>query len=314
MIFYLVEKPQLDYFKIQKRVLGRSFGERVQFISYDRFLNSGKLRSGTYIFSDIERLPLRTAERAAEYWRALENSGIPVRLFNHPIKVMRRFELLRSLHDGNLQEWNVYRVTDLSWPSRYPVFLRRENDHKGAITGLIPNRQELAQEINMLPEKGYCREDVIITEFCDTKDPEGIYRKFGALLIGGKIIPRHLFFRKTWMIKTPEIREEKYLKEEMDYIKSNPHEEAIRNAFKMARIDYGRIDYGMLNGRMQVWEINTNPFMVYKQIGEDPRSQVNNIFYRKYLEALAEIDLPSQETFRHRIRKPNSSFFCRLFK
>ena len=97
-------------------------------------------------------------------------------------------------------------------------------------------------------------------------------------------------------------------------MQSNPHEEAIRNAFKMARIDYGRIDYGMLNGQMQVWEINTNPFMVYKPKGEDPRSQVNNLFYREYLKALAEIDLPSQETFQPQIKALNPSFFCRLFK
>jgi hypothetical protein len=29
--------------------------------------------------------------------------------------------------------------------------------------------------------------------------------------------------------------------------------------FDLARIEYGRIDYGMLNGRPQLWEINTNP-------------------------------------------------------
>ena len=29
--------------------------------------------------------------------------------------------------------------------------------------------------------------------------------------------------------------------------------------FQIAGIDYGRIDYSMLDGEPQVWEINTNP-------------------------------------------------------
>lgn len=260
MIFYLVNNndSRFRYFKTCKAILGGQYRKRVKYISYRRFLKSRKLRSGTYIFADIERLSFRDAGWAAEYWSELECSGLPVRLFNNPVKVMRRFEMLQSLHENQNHEWNVYRLTDLRWPSSYPVFLRRENDHDGPITGLIPNRQELEHEIKALTDRGYSRDDVIITEFCDAKDAGGIYRKYGAFFIGGKIIRRHIFFSDTWMIKFPKIREEKFLREEMDYIQSNAHEEAIRNAFELARINHGRIDYGMLDGKMQVWEINTN--------------------------------------------------------
>jgi len=313
MIFFLVAHKG-NYFDILKEVLGNSFTKRVQFISYDRFLKSEELRSGTYIFCGRDRLSPRTAERAAEYWRELENSGLPVRLYNHPLKVMRRFELLRNLHDKHLQEWNVYRLTDQRWPTRYPVFLRRENSHMGPITGLISNRRELEQEIKLLPDRGYCRKVVIVVEFCDTKDSEGIYKKFGALLIGGKIIRRHIFFRNTWMIKKPDIREEKFLQEEMVYIQSNSHEEAIRKVFELARIDHGRLDYGMLDGKMQVWEINDFPRMIYLEKKDDPRSHINNHFYGEYIKALAEIDLPSQATFRPRVDHPIISFSRRLLQ
>jgi len=287
-------------------------------MSYERLFKLRELRSGTYIFVDIEHLPSKTAERAAKYWRELENSGLPVRLYNHPLKVMRRFELLRNLHDKNYQRWNVYHITDLRWPSRYPVFLRRENNHDGPITGLISNRRELEQEIKLLVENGYCREDIIITEFCDTKGSDGYYKKFGALLIGGRIIRRHIFFNKTWMIKLPPTREElslqgeNSLQEEMDYIQSKSHEEAILKTFNLARIDYGRIDYGMLNGQMQVWEINTLPRLITRV--EDTRAQVHKYFLKEYLKALEEIDLPSQPTFKPRVHRQPKSFFGKLLK
>lgn len=49
------------------------------------------------------------------------------------------------------------------------------------------------------------------------------------------------------------------LAEEHDYVEKNPHEGRLREVFRLARIDYGRMDYGMLDGQVQVWEINTNP-------------------------------------------------------
>ena len=33
----------------------------------------------------------------------------------------------------------------------------------------------------------------------------------------------------------------------------------MREIFRLAQIDYGRIDYGLLGDDLQVWEINTHP-------------------------------------------------------
>ena len=42
-------------------------------------------------------------------------------------------------------------------------------------------------------------------------------------------------------------------------METNPHERELREIFRLARIDYGKIDYAVLGDRLQVWEINTNP-------------------------------------------------------
>jgi hypothetical protein len=55
----------------------------------------------------------------------------------------------------------------------------------------------------------------------------------------------------------------------------------------MARLEYGRIDYSLLGGKPQVWEINTNPIVMQEPGRYDPRH------------------LPAQEWFAPRI--------CRAF-
>ena len=44
-----------------------------------------------------------------------------------------------------------------------------------------------------------------------------------------------------------------------EYVRTNPHEKEIMHAFEAAHIEYGRCDYAICNGRIEFWEINTNP-------------------------------------------------------
>ena len=45
----------------------------------------------------------------------------------------------------------------------------------------------------------------------------------------------------------------------LDYVRTNPHADELRKLFGAANIEYGRIDYTIADGRIQVFEINTNP-------------------------------------------------------
>ena len=139
--------------------------------------------------------------------------------------------------------------------------MRGENDHNGSQSELLNTAAELRAAIEGLASRGVSREQLLITEFCETKDAEGVYRKYSAFYVRGQVIPRHLFFGRTWMLKAPQLFDEKHLEEELAYHLANPHEEQLRAIFTAARIDYGRIDYGVENGRVRVWEINTNPMI-----------------------------------------------------
>src|SRR5436853_745492 len=88
--------------------------------------------------------------------------------------------------------------------------------------------------------------------------------------------------------------------EEQDYVLSNPHEARLAEIFQAGRIDYGRIDYSLKDGRIQTWEINLNPTIgrglrpaTTKIPGElDPiRNETKEFFYARFQEAWEAADL-----------------------
>ncbi len=260
MIFYLVRQSSaytiVNYLESWGIETTTSY---IRPLFYEQLWQMKKLPIGTYIFSDIERLNPEEAEMTAKIWEQLANSGKGIRLLNHPTRSKRRYELLRTLYLKGQNQFNVYRLTEYRQPEKFPVFIRGENDHRGNRTSLINTPAELDQAIHQLSETGQSLENKIITEFCSTADKEGVFRKYSSFILGDKIIPRHLFFNYKWMIKSPKLVEEDNLLEEEKYVKTNPHESLIKDIFRLAKIEYGRIDYSLIDGVPQVWEINTNP-------------------------------------------------------
>lgn len=246
----------------------------------------------TYVFADIERLAPWQAERAAEAWQALSEMRSPVRLLNHPTRSMRRFELLRTLHERGINRFDVYRLTEARWPARYPVFLRRENDHGGPISPLLGSRDELVVAIAELDRRGQSRDGIIVTEFCDTADVRGVYRKYGAFVVGERVIPKSVQFSQRWVQKNRDLQGEAFAREECEYLERNPHEVEVREIFRLARIDFGRMDYAIADGRIQVWEINTNPMIVPAASRVRPeRAAASELLSRRLVAALAELEV-----------------------
>jgi hypothetical protein len=219
-------------------------------------------KPGAYIFADLERLSPGELQKAAIVWQALTDAGAGIRLLNHPTRSMRRYELLRTLHERGINHFDAYRLTEARWPARYPVFLRREDEHGGAMSPLLRTRGELEAALDDLHRKGEVRDGLLVVEFCDTADVDGIYRKYGAFVVGDRVFARSVLFSRHWVQKRRDLNELEMLREQRQYLEENPHEAALRDIFRLARIDYGRMDYGLLHGKIQVWEINTNPLIM----------------------------------------------------
>ena len=251
-------------------------------------------RPRTIVFADIERLGWDERRRAAALWSRLESASGVARLLNHPTRVLCRYELLRALRDRGWNDFGAYRVSEQRMPERYPVFLRGEDDHAGATSPLLESEAELRAELERRRAKGELRESTLIVEFCDTSDEEGMFRKYGAFRVGRHILPRHIFISRGWMLKSTRdsdgVPREEMARLESDYIERNPHAAELMARFELAGIEYGRIDYGLKDGRVQVWEIHTNPTLILPAHFDDPiRGPLHEAFMRRLDAALAEL-------------------------
>jgi hypothetical protein len=295
MIYYLTRRAHA--YTIQAFLAsfwGQSMRRSIQVLTYERLLQARRIPVGHYIFADIERLSPAESERAAVLWHHLHERLGPDALLNHPTQSLRRYPLLRTLYEDGVNHFNVYRLTEMRQPQRFPVFIRGENDHQGAGSALLHSPAELATTIAQLENAGKSLFDKIITEFCDTADPQGIRRKYSALVIGDQIIPRHIFFsQKDWMIKHPDLKAPHLTAEEIEFATTNPHADQLQHIFKLAKIRFGRIDYGCLEGKVQVWEINTNPMMLTPAENpnpQDPREPVHKAFGTGMVNALQQFE------------------------
>jgi hypothetical protein len=125
----------------------------------------------------------------------------------------------------------------------------------------LPDEDALTAALAKQESRGVSRRGLLIIEYQAEPLAPGVFRKYAAYRIGDRIVADHMVHDVTWLAKygdeaawSPE-----RFAEELDYVRNNPHAEALMRAFDIAGIDYGRADYGLVGGVPQIWEINTNP-------------------------------------------------------
>jgi hypothetical protein len=302
MITYFVSGSASDTLRNYLAGPGRSVADRVRVLAYDELAAIDAIAPGTSIFAALDQVsPLQRTVLPGIAARLLA-AGHTV--LNHPSRVLLRFALLRTLYETGRNSFNVYRVDEADKVQRFPVFVRDEHLHNGNLTPLLHNPAELQRGLRDLMLRGRHPAELLIVEFCDTSGSDGIFRKYSAFKVGATIIPRYLQVSQDWMIKTStRWSAVEALEEDRAYLETNPHEAWLREVFALAATDYGRIDYGMLDGRPQVWEINTNPALGCsphragaQQLGPDGREGLDRLkalFHQRYGAALMALIEPA---------------------
>jgi hypothetical protein len=238
-------------------VRGRSIADRFEIVAYEQLPQ--RFRGGTYVFSALEQLSPAMERLVASLHAQLARCE-GVRILNAPGRTLRRYELLTELAARGLNEHRARRANDDLRGLRYPVFVRGERTHEGALSPLLHDAADVESWIGRLAVIGWKVDELLVVELCETADAHGIYRKYAAFIVGDCILPRSLDYGRDWMLKrqgTEYSRET--LAEEHEYITTNPHETQLREIFTIAGVDYGRIDYAMQDGRVRTWEINLHP-------------------------------------------------------
>lgn len=291
MIYYLVTARYSTTLNWLFRDWSPDLRHRITVMPYERFMTRKNKEPGTYIFTDLERLESWMRKALSEIWTELSEDSERFLLLNHPLRTMRRYVLLRSLFDQGSNFFNVYRNEEYSGNARFPVFLRLENDHGGSLTPLLHTEEELDEALGTVRVKKKDYKNLLIVEYCNTRDCKGVYRKYSAFIVGKRIIPRHLFFSKNWIVKLAVSDQKTCWEEEWDYFQHNPHLCALKEIFRLANVDYGRVDYGLAGSDIQVWEINTNPLIItQKHTISSERMNTHVRFVQELNGAYGEID------------------------
>jgi len=241
---------------------GGEFRRNIRTIWYETLRYRTGLPGGAYLFCNQEMLESRQFERAGRLAAVIREHAPAAPLLNDPRRVMRRYELNRALFCAGINSFDVYRADEHRTPSRWPVFVRREMDHRGAAANLIAGPDKLATVLvrDRLAGRDFSRRMVV--EFEDTRDEDGQFREYSALRVGDRIIPAHVHCSDQWMVKLPKTSSPEGLAEEERYVADNPHAEELMRIFDLAGYDYGRIDYGVGKNGIEVWEINSNPSLI----------------------------------------------------
>jgi hypothetical protein len=279
-------------------VRGRAIADRFEIVAYENL--PPRFRGGTYVFSALEQLSA-PMERLVEHLYDQLSACEGVRLLNRPGRTLRRYELLSELWRLQRNEHRAFRATEDLSGLRYPVFLRGERTHDGALSPLLHDAPEVEAWIGRLVVVGRQFEELLVMEFCDTADANGVYRKYAAFIIGDQILPRSVDHGREWMLKRHGTDyTHATLAEEWEYVQTNPHERELREIFAIAGVDYGRIDYSVQDGHIRTWEINLHPTVGRGREGSkhrapaeyrDIHARTKDYIHERLREAWLNIDL-----------------------
>ncbi len=261
-------------------------------LAYDNLFTLELLPRAAYIFSDMDRLTAGQLAHAAISFRMLRKNGLPA--FSDPARFLGRYGLLRRLHEQGINDFNVYRADSFEAPRRWPVFVRTEGDHKHPVSALISDQAELDKTIAQLIADGVPISTLLIVEYAAEETRAGLYRKLSVFRVADRMIGYTCVHDDQWIVKygKPGIAPSELYDEEYRFVVENPYGEEMRAIFDLAGIDYGRIDFGLIGGRPQIYEINSNPDVkLYpKSNGVEQRDRSNEVFRANYLAALEAID------------------------
>ena len=240
--------------------LGADASGLLSYLTYEELFFERAAPLAHYIFTDFDRLSRYELDCAAAVALRLQAQAHEIRILNHPLHALERVPLLHKLNAQGVNDFAVQRLDTGARPASYPAFLRAEDGYGGPETGILRSDAEFDEAIAQLRRTGRPLKGRIAVGYVGEPDEKGFYRKYGAFNFGGTIVPQHLMCSEQWVVKknSAAIGPEE-IAEELDFVRRNPHAGALAEAFRIGGLDFGRVDYGFYQGRLQVYEINTNP-------------------------------------------------------
>lgn len=271
--------------------------------SYERLFRQKELRSGTWVFTDHERLSHFEIALAAGVANRLERGG--ARVLNHPARVLGRHDLLKALHAAGINCFSAWRCESQPRPNAFPVFIRNEFDHLSADFELIADQPALEATLSRMKANGIPLAGKLVIEYAGQEVSPGVWQRFATYRVGDRLIAHHNVVDFRWAAKDVQDKQRllahpmlaTFVENERRFVVGNLYEDALRRAFELAGIDYGRADFSLVDGHPQIFEINTNPAhgshgTIYRETHRG-RVETQKLSEDRLYAALRAVDLPA---------------------
>jgi len=262
-------------------------GLPLRVMGYEEAWRCPKLPRATYVFTDADRLGYWELELSARLYRALRLAGC--RVLNDPGRAPGRIGLLQRLKRAGLNSFGAWRLDECPADLPFPVFLRTDSAHRGVLGDLLHDRHAFDLSVAQALDQGVPARELIVVEYCAEPVREGLFHKRSMYRVGDRMVPSLGVFESHWCAKHGELGvagEALYEAEGLALARLDDAP-AIRAAFELADIEYGRADYASVRGRIEVYEINTNPrlttdvahpFAARRAAGEMSRKALRSAF------------------------------------
>jgi len=259
MIRFIVSKR--NKFPIERLIKARKdISSQLTVHTYQSIFGLGKIPCGTIVFTDFDHLHSYELDAAAHIAHEVSRQRPDLKVLNHPGVALERFDLLDKLYKLGLNPVEVTRLSGGGAPTKYPLFIRSEDGAEWPTGELLYTQQNYDDFIARHAAEKRPLKRRIAVRFCSEKDKDGFYRKYGAFIFGDRVVSQHIMRNEDWLVKSKNRQDdEAFIKEEYAYTVANPHIAWIKEIAHHAGIEYGRIDYGVFNGELVVYEFNTNP-------------------------------------------------------
>ena len=275
-----------------QKVAAEAEGFELRVQSYEEAFAAARSEAATYILTDFDRLSPVSLHLAATYYRRLRDDGR--RVLNDPARQLSRQGLLRRLSLAGLNDFNAYRVEEQERPNRWPVFLRIEGNHTDPVSSLVNDWDELQAAIERAVDAGCPLAKLLVIEYAAEPVLPGLFRKLSIFRIGDTLLGYTCVHDDQWLVKQGKvgIAPPELYREEYEIVRDNPFGDLLRPAFELASVEYGRMDFGFVGDRPQLYEINTNPDL---NIGPTPRTppgrfETSKLLYANVMQAMRDID------------------------
>ncbi len=259
--------------------------------SYDRLFRSASMRAATVIFTDVDRLRHFELQEAARIYRVLKAQGI--RVLNDPALCRQRYDLLFHLHASGVNGFQAYRASCMPRPSRFPVFLKCETDHRQEFDQLIPDQPALELRLREVESSGIPLRNLLVIEFANTPWREGAYKRSTMYRVGDAMISGNTVLEANAFVKygTRGLSTDEDFRIFENELNENVDADRFRPIFEIARIEYGRADFGSDGGRPAIYEINTNPTVGGNAASRDEAfNEATRLGMKRVVEAVCALD------------------------